>query len=96
MVSEGDLLRLSNACHVDVREFGVRYLGDRFTAFVGFGQAFWGVTEVRHLVDIVNQADGAEDLDVRTPFVKKLFGFLSGDEGFKRNWGRPTGIAPFG
>jgi hypothetical protein len=52
-----------NRSHVDVREFGLTYLGDRFTGFVGFGQAFWGVTEVRHLVDIVNQVDGVEDLD---------------------------------
>jgi hypothetical protein len=49
--------------HVDVRELGVTYLGDRFTAFAGFGQVFWGVTEVRHLVDVVNQVDGVEDLD---------------------------------
>jgi hypothetical protein len=53
----------ANRSHVDVRELGVTYLGDRFTAFAGFGQVFWGVTEVRHLVDIVNQVDGVEDLD---------------------------------
>ena len=53
----------SNRSHLDLREFGVGYLGDRVTGFVGFGQAFWGVTEVRHLVDIVNQVDGVEDLD---------------------------------
>jgi hypothetical protein len=42
----------SNRSHLDLRELGVGYLGDRVTGFVGFGQAFWGVTEVRHLVDI--------------------------------------------
>ncbi|MGI9627749.1 MAG: hypothetical protein ACR2QM_13010 [Longimicrobiales bacterium] len=52
-----------NRSHVDLREFGLTYLGDRVIGFVGFGQAFWGVTEVRHLVDIVNQVDGVEDLD---------------------------------
>ncbi len=52
-----------NRSHADVRELGVSYLDDRFTAFVGAGQVFWGVTEVRHLVDIVNQVDQAEDLD---------------------------------
>lgn len=49
--------------HVDVRELGVSYFGDRVTAFIGAGQVFWGVTEVRHLVDIVNQVDAVEDLD---------------------------------
>ena len=52
-----------NRSHADVRELGVLYLGDRFTAFGGVGQAFWGVMEVRHLVDIVNQIDAVEDLD---------------------------------
>ncbi len=49
--------------HVDIRELGVSYFGDRFTAFAGVGQVFWGVNEVRHLVDVVNQVDGVEDLD---------------------------------
>jgi hypothetical protein len=53
----------ANRSHVDVRELGITYLGDRITAFAGLGQVFWGVTEVRHLVDIVNQVDGVEDLD---------------------------------
>jgi hypothetical protein len=65
---EGEgLLRLDahdgRRTHADVRELGVSYLGDRVTAFVGAGQVFWGVAEVRHLVDIVNQIDGVEDLD---------------------------------
>jgi hypothetical protein len=52
-----------NRSHGDVRELGLAYLGASFTAFVGVGQVFWGVTEVRHLVDIVNQVDAVEDLD---------------------------------
>jgi hypothetical protein len=52
-----------NRSHADVRELGLSYFGDRVTAFVGAGQVFWGVTEVRHLVDIVNQLDAVEDLD---------------------------------
>ena len=52
-----------NRSHVDIRELGVQYLGDSFIAFAGLGQVFWGVTEVRHLVDVVNQIDGVEDLD---------------------------------
>ena len=30
---------------------------------VGVGKVFWGVTESRHLVDVVNQSDFVEDLD---------------------------------
>jgi len=52
-----------NRSHADVRELGVEYLGGRLRAFAGVGQAFWGVTEVRHLVDVVNQVDAVEDLD---------------------------------
>jgi hypothetical protein len=53
----------ANRSHADLRELGVTYLGDRVTAFAGVGQAFWGVMEVRHLVDVVNQIDAVEDLD---------------------------------
>jgi hypothetical protein len=53
----------SGRTHVDVRELGVLRMGDRFTLFAGIGKVFWGVTEVRHLVDIVNQTDAVEDLD---------------------------------
>jgi hypothetical protein len=66
LVAEG-FLRLDahdgNRSHVDARELGLEYLGDSFTAFVGVGQVFWGVTEVRHLVDVINQVDAVEDLD---------------------------------
>jgi hypothetical protein len=49
--------------HVDVRELGIGWGGARGTLFVGVGRVFWGVAEARHLVDIVNQTDGVEDLD---------------------------------
>ena len=49
--------------HMDIRELGLLYLGDRVTAFGGIGKVFWGVTEVNHLVDIINQDDTVEDID---------------------------------
>ncbi len=49
--------------HVDIRELGLLYLGDGVTAFAGIGKVFWGVTEVNHLVDIINQDDAVEDID---------------------------------
>ena len=49
--------------HADVRE--ALWLGVRgpWTWRVGVGRVFWGVTESRHLVDIVNQTDWVEDID---------------------------------
>jgi hypothetical protein len=52
-----------NRTHFDARELGMGYLGDGYTVYAGIGQVFWGVTEVRHLVDVVNQIDAVEDLD---------------------------------
>ncbi len=49
--------------HGDLREAYVRYIGDEFDLLVGLGKVFWGVMESRHLIDIINQDDGLEDID---------------------------------
>lgn len=49
--------------HVDVREALWLHTQDEWTWRVGIGRVFWGVTESRHLVDIVNQTDRVEDID---------------------------------
>ncbi len=49
--------------HFDVRELAWTHLGDGYSFVVGFDRVFWGVTESRHLVDIVNQTDLVEDID---------------------------------
>ena len=50
--------------HVDLREGYYRYVSDSdWTLLIGAAKVFWGVTESRHLVDIVNQVDGVEDID---------------------------------
>lgn len=49
--------------HADLRAFHWTHLGDGWTLQLGVGKVFWGVTESRHLVDIVNQDDRVEDLD---------------------------------
>jgi hypothetical protein len=49
--------------HVDLREASWGYEGDGWDVSAGFGKIFWGVTESRHLVDIINQTDLVEDLD---------------------------------
>lgn len=63
--------------HGDMREAYYRYAGNEVDLLIGLGRVFWGVTESRHLVDIVNQTDAVEDLDeedkLGQPMVKLSF-----------------------
>ena len=71
-----------NRTHFDLREAGVLFLSDRWTVFAGVGKVFWGKTEAHHLVDIVNQTDGVEDIDgedkLGQPMVNATLEFDSG------------------
>jgi len=49
--------------HADLREGFWRREGEEWNLLVGVNRVFWGVTESRHLVDVVNQVDGVEDID---------------------------------
>ncbi|WP_286830717.1 MULTISPECIES: porin [Kordiimonas] len=49
--------------HADMREAYVRWTGDEWAVRAGLTKVFWGVTESRHLVDIINQSDSVEDID---------------------------------
>jgi len=49
--------------HVDVRELAWVHLDNSWDTTVGIGKVFWGVTESRHLVDIINQTDAVENTD---------------------------------
>jgi len=53
----------SERTHADVRELLWTHVNDDWEIKAGLGKVFWGVTEFQHLVDIVNQADGVEDID---------------------------------
>ncbi len=52
-----------NRTHVDLRACNWLHLGDRFSILLGLGKVYWGVTESRHLVDIINQTDVVEGID---------------------------------
>ncbi len=53
-----------NRTHWDLRQARLELLPhDRVALSIGLSQIFWGVTEVVHLVDIVNQTDGVEGFD---------------------------------
>ncbi len=49
--------------HFDLREFYFQKISDAWELRAGVGKVFWGVTESRHLVDIINQTDLVENID---------------------------------
>ena len=53
----------NNRSHWDVREFNWLHKGDGWNLQTGVSKVFWGVTESRHLVDIVNQSDYVENIN---------------------------------
>jgi len=53
-----------NRTHGDIREAFFELFFDEWTFGFGIHKVFWGVTESRHLVDIINQTDVVEDFDM--------------------------------
>lgn len=53
----------SRRTHFDVRELSWLHVQGDWEVLAGVSKVFWGVTEVTHLVDIVNQTDLIEDFD---------------------------------
>lgn len=53
----------SQRTHVDIRELLWTHASSDWEFKAGLGRVFWGVTEFQHLVDVVNQTDGVEDID---------------------------------
>ena len=49
--------------HLDIRELTRVHAGDDWELRTGIRKVFWGVTESRHLVDIINQTDNVENPD---------------------------------
>ena len=70
--------------HADLREGYYRYVGDNdWTLLIGAAKVFWGVTESRHLVDIVNQVDGVEDIDEEDRLGQPMINLS-----LLKNWGQ--------
>ena len=68
--------------HFDLREASVLYLADGWTLLAGVGKVFWGKTEAHHLVDIINQTDGVEDIDTEDKLGQPMINFT-----LERDWG---------
>jgi len=49
--------------HIDIRQLNYSHLGESSEFSIGLGHVFWGVTESQHLVDVINQTDGVENID---------------------------------
>ena len=49
--------------HADIREAYWRFIQDDWELLLGINREFWGVTESRHLVNILNQIDQVENID---------------------------------
>ncbi len=49
--------------HFDIRELTWVHLDDSWDTTIGVGKVFWGVTESRHLVDVINQTDAVDNID---------------------------------
>ena len=69
--------------HFDVREAYWRLVEDDWELLVGVNKVFWGVTESRHLVDILNQVDLVEDIDEEDRLGQQMINLA-----FQRDWGR--------
>jgi hypothetical protein len=54
---------VTDRSHWDIREAYYLHKDDGFDVLIGASRVFWGVTESRHLVNIINQSDYLEDID---------------------------------
>ncbi len=71
-----------NRSHGDLREANWLHIGDDWDLVVGVEKVFWGVTESRHLVDIINQDDAVEDIDSEDKLGQPMVNF-----NLLRDWG---------
>ncbi len=69
--------------HADLREGYWRYIGDDWEALVGVNTVFWGVTESRHLVNVINQIDQVEDIDQEDFLGQPMVNLAT-----QQDWGR--------
>jgi hypothetical protein len=69
--------------HADVRELNWQYRGDGWSLLAGVNRVFWGATESRHLVDIVNQSDLRESFAGDVKLGQLMIGGA-----LQRSWGQ--------
>jgi len=72
----------SQRSHADIRELIWLHVADGWESRVGIGKVFWGVTEGRHLVDIINQTDAVEQQDLESKLGQPMINLS-----MVRDWG---------
>ena len=68
--------------HLDLRELYWRHSFESAELRVGVRKVFWGVAESQHLVDVINQTDGVENLDGEDKLGQPML-----DLALLRGWG---------
>jgi len=68
--------------HFDIREAVWIHAGEDWEVRLGIDKVFWGVTEVYHLVDIINQTDVLENPDGEQKLGQPLLKYS-----MERDWG---------
>ena len=61
--------------HFDVREALLLWPKEKFELRVGVTKVFWGVTESRHLVDVINQTDLVESINEEEKLGQPMVNF---------------------
>ena len=77
--------------HVDLREAYWRGVFGDWELLVGSNTVFWGVTESRHLVDVINQIDFLEDVDEEDKLGQPMINLE-----WQQPWGRLAGFVLLG
>ena len=73
----------SERSHVDLHEAYWRHFGESWDLLAGVNKVYWGVTESRHLVDIINQVDSVVDVDEEDRLGQPMISLST-----QRDWGR--------
>ncbi len=77
--------------HGDLRIASYLHAAGDWDLIVGLHRVFWGVAESRHLVDIVNQTDGVEDIDAEDKLGQPMINL-----NLDRDWGRVSAFLMIG
>ena len=73
--------------HFDLREAHWLFLWSDWELLAGVNEVYWGVTESRHLVDVINQKDAVEDVDGEDKLGQPMIQLAA-----QRSWGRIEGF----
>jgi len=82
----------SERTHGDIRELYYWQAFDNdIEIYAGIRHVFWGVTETRHLVDVINQTDAVENIDGEDKLGQPMVSLL-----MERDWGTLEAFALIG